>query len=143
MKFRWLALALFGLTALAGAVGLRAADKGDKKVDARVFELRIYHVNPGKMAALNDRFRDHTNKLLEKHGMTLIGFWTPTAARDADSTLYYLVAHPSQEAAQKNWTAFRADPDWKAAKEASEKDGVLVAKVEQIFMKPTDYSALK
>jgi hypothetical protein len=131
------ALLGLGLTALAAA-----AEKEDKKVD-RAFELRIYYVAPGKLAALNDRFRDHTNKLLEKHGMTLIGFWTPTDPKEAESRLYYLVAHPSEAAAKKNWEAFRADPEWKAAKEASEKNGRLVEKVVSIFLAPTDYSALK
>src|SRR5205823_702975 len=133
----------FVMLAAIAIGGAFCAAAGDKKVDKRVFELRIYHVNPGKMSALHERFRDRTNKLLEKHGMTLVGFWTPTEPKEAEATLYYLVAHPSQEAAQKSWDAFRADPDWKAAKAASEKGGVLVAKVDQIFMAPTDYSAMK
>src|SRR5262249_2953217 len=93
-----LALVVLGVTLYA-----MAAERADKT--ARVFELRIYHVNPGKMSALHDRFRNHTNKLLEKHGMTLIGFWNPTDPKQTESILYYLVAHPSPEAAQKNWQA--------------------------------------
>jgi len=117
--------------------------KEDKKGDPRVFELRTYYVAPGKMEALQARFRDHTNKLLAKHGMTLIGFWTPTDPDESDKKLIYLVAHPSQEAAKKNWKEFGADPEWKAAKEASEKDGKLVDKVESVYLKPTEFSALK
>jgi hypothetical protein len=95
------------------------------------------------MEALKSRFNDHTNKLLEKHGMTLIGFWTPAKEEDAGKTLYYLVAYPSKEAREKSWAAFRKDPDWVAAKEASEKDGKLVDKVDEVYLNPTDFSAIK
>jgi hypothetical protein len=95
------------------------------------------------MNALQARFRDHTNKLLEKHGMKLVGFWTPTNPQEADRQLIYVVEHPSEEAAKKNWDAFRNDPVWKAARDASEKDGKIVEKVVSTFMAPTDFSALK
>jgi hypothetical protein len=83
-----------------------------------------------------------TCKLFKKHNMALVGFWTP-AGKEADKKLIYVLAFPSREAADKSWKAFRDDPDWKAAKAASEKDGTLVSKVESIFMNPTDYSPLK
>jgi hypothetical protein len=95
------------------------------------------------MKAMHARFRDHTCKLLEKHGMTLVGFWSPTDAKDAERLLIYLVAHPSEETALKNWKAFGADPDWIKAKTESEKAGKIVEKVERVFMSPTDYSKLK
>jgi hypothetical protein len=117
--------------------------KGEKKMDTRVFELRTYHAASGKMEALNNRFRDHTCELFKKHGMTIIGFWNPSEAKDADKTLIYLLAFPSQEAADRSWKAFVADPEWKKAKEASEKEGRLVEKVERVFLNPTDYSPLK
>ena len=130
-----------------GFVAHRAhADKLDKeagKVDTRVFELRTYYAAPGKMKALHARFRDHTNKLFAKHGMTVVGFWTPTKPEEAEKTLYYILAYPSQDAARKSWQGFRDDPDWKAAKDASEKDGPLVQKVESVYMNPTDYSPMK
>jgi hypothetical protein len=109
----------------------------------RVFELRIYHANPGKMKALHARFKETTNRLFKKHGMTIIGFWSPSDEKEAEKKLYYILAYPSKEAAEKSWKAFREDPDWIKAKDASEKDGVLVAKVESIYMNPTDYSPLK
>ena len=118
-----------------------ATDQGDKKVDHRVFELRIYYANPGKMDALHARFKNHTNKLLEKHGMTLIGFWTDE--KEPQRKLIYLVAHKSREAGDANWKAFQADPDWKAAKAESEKGGSLVEKVDRVWLNPTEYSALK
>jgi hypothetical protein len=119
------------------------AGKGEEKVDTRVFELRTYYAAPGKMEALHARFRDHTCKLFEKHGMTLIGFWSPRDAKEAEKKMVYLLAFPSRKAADKSWKAFREDPAWKAAREASEKDGKLVDKVESIYLNPTDYSPLK
>jgi hypothetical protein len=135
-------LSVLGIVAL-GLCGLYAAEarREGKNVDERIFELRTYHAAPGKMEALHARFRDHTCKLFAKHGMTVIAFWNPV--EEADKKLIYVLAFPSQEAAGKSWQAFRDDPDWKAAKEASEKEGKLVDKVESVYMKPTDYSPVK
>ena len=119
------------------------ADEPKSAADTRVFELRTYYANPGKMAALNARFRDHTGKLFEKHGMTVIGFWNPIAKDKAEEVLIYILAFPSKEAADKSWQAFRDDPDWKKVKAESEKDGVLVKKVDSVYMSPTDYSKVK
>src|SRR5437667_83054 len=126
------------LAALALAVYAGRAERGGKKVDTRVFEMRTYYAAPGKMDALHARFRNHTNKLFVKHGMTLIGFWSPTDAEQAKQKMIYILAYPSKEAADKSWKAFREDPDWIAAKTASEKDGKLVDKVESVFLNPTD-----
>jgi len=112
-------------------VALYAA-KGDEKVDSRIFELRTYECVPGKMEALQARFRNHTRKLFEKHQMTVIGFWNPTDAEQSQRKLIYLLAFPSQEAAVKSWADFQADPEWKAVKEASEKDGKLAEKIETL-----------
>ena len=109
----------------------------------RVFELRTYYANPGKMTALHARFRDHTCKLFEKHGMTLVGFWSPTDKAQAEEVMYYILAYPSKAAADEAWKAFRADPDWVRAKAASEKDGPLVSKVDSVYLNPTDYSKIK
>lgn len=137
------AVLILGLAAVG--LSLRAADdnKGDKKVDTRVFEMRTYYAAPGKMDALHARFRDHTNKLFQKHGMTLIGFWSPIDPKEAQQKMVYILAYPSKEAAEKSWKAFQNDPDWKEAKAASEKDGTLVSKVESVFLNPTDYSPIK
>jgi NIPSNAP protein len=120
-----------------------AAEKGAKKVDTRVFELRTYYAAEGKMDALNARFRDHTNKLFEKHGMTIIGFWTPLEPGQAQKKLIYILAFPSKEAADKSWKAFMADPKWIAARKESEKNGPLVTRIEKVYLNPTDYSPLK
>jgi NIPSNAP protein len=112
-------------------------------VDTRVFELRTYTALPGKIDALHARFRDHTLKLFEKHGMTVAGFWKPADEQQAKRQLVYLLAFPSLEAAAQIWNAFQADPEWKTVKAASEKDGPLVEKIDSVFLKPTDYSPLK
>src|SRR5262249_9152316 len=144
---KWIGLLALGLAALmlAGhtAGGADDTTKEDKKVDTRVFELRTYYANPGKMMALHTRFKDHTNKLFEKHGMTIIGFWPPTDPKEADEKLIYILAYPSKDAADKSWKGFRDDPEWKKVKDQSEKDGVLVKKVDSVYMNPTDYSPLK
>lgn len=140
-----LGLAVLGLAGHA-ATGADEKTKEGKKMDTRVFELRTYYAAPGKMAALNARFRNHTNKLFEKHGMTIIGFWTPLVGATEDKgpeKLIYMLAFPSKEAAAKSWKAFQDDPDWKKAKAESEKDGKLVDRVESTYLTPTDYSPLK
>ena len=109
----------------------------------RVFEMRTYTAAPGKFDALNARFRDHTLKLFEKHGMKNIGYWVPQDAPLKDNTIIYVLAHESREAAAKSWKAFGADPDWVKAKGDSEKDGRLAAKAESVFLDPTDYSPVK
>jgi len=119
------------------------ATKGEEKVDTRVFELRTYYAAPGKSEALHARFRDHTCKLFEKHHMTIIGFWNPTDAQQTERKLIYLLAFPSKEAAAKCWKDFGADPEWKAVKEASERNGKLVERIESVYLNPTDYSPLK
>lgn len=107
----------------------------------RVFELRTYTASPGNLDNLHKRFRDHTLALFRKHRLNSFGYWTPTDAKQgADNTLIYILAHPSKEAAEKSWKAFRDDPTWVAAKAASEVNGPLAAKVESVFMVPTDYS---
>ena len=108
--------------------------------DGRVFELRTYYCHPGRLEALNKRFRDHTNKLFVKHGMQLVGYWIPI---DKPDVLTYVLAYPSRAAAIKSWADFRADPDWNTARAASEADGPIVQKVDSVYMSPTDYSPIK
>ncbi|MEN3339091.1 MAG: hypothetical protein V7647_2767 [Acidobacteriota bacterium] len=109
----------------------------------RVFELRTYTTPPGKLEALKSRFRDHTITIFNHHSMTSIGYFVPQDAPAKDNTLIYVLAHPSREAAAKNWAEFRTDPEWVKAKAESEKDGPLTTKVESVFMDPTDFSAIK
>jgi hypothetical protein len=100
------------------------------------YELRIYQCYPGRLDALIARFEQHTLRLFEKHGMTNVGYWLP-AAND-NRTLYYILAYPDQEARNRSWAAFSADPAWQEARTRSEADGKTVEAVTSVFMKPTD-----
>lgn len=109
----------------------------------RVFELRTYTANEGKLEALQARFRNHTTKLFAKHGMTNIGYWTPQEGPTSQNTLIYILAHESREAAKKSWDGFRNDPEWKKVQQESEVNGRLTSKVESVYLDPTDYSPMK
>ncbi len=109
-----------------------------QKQDNRYFEMRIYYCEPGRLPNLLTRFRDHTTKIFEKHGMTNIGYWVPV--QNDKNALYYVLAYPSKEARDASWKAFGADPEWKKVSEESQRDGKIVAKVESIFMNVTDFS---
>ena len=111
-----LSLAIVVMTTLPAT-----ADEPKPAADTRVFEMRTYYAHPGKMKALHARFRDHTCKLFEKHGMTLIGFWSPIDKEKAEEMMVYILAYPSKEAADKAWKAFRDDPDWLKAKAESQR----------------------
>jgi NIPSNAP len=108
-----------------------------------VYELRTYTATEGKLANVNARFRDFTQRIFLKHNMKSIGYWTPLEGPTADTTLIYILEHPSREEARKNWAAFSADPEWVKAKTESEAAGRIVAKAESVFLNPTDYSPLK
>ncbi len=105
--------------------------------------MRTYITHPGRLDALQARFRNHTTKLFEKHGMSNIGYWTPQDEPASKNTLIYVIAHKSREDAKKSWDAFRADPVWQKAQKESEADGKIVLKVESVFMDATDYSKIK
>lgn len=127
---------LLCLAALTAAGAALAAD-----ADTRCYELRTYYAAPGKFNDLHARFRNHTVKLFEKHGMVNLGYWVPMDEKDGSANkLVYILAYPSREAREASWKAFMADPDWQAAYKASEVNGKLVEKAEQLFLKATDYS---
>ena len=142
MRVNILAVAGAVLAGAAACMGGAPAAKAPGK--GRVFELRTYTASPGRIDALHARFRDHTNGLFVRHGMEVVGYWTPTSGENADRTLVYVLAYPSAEAREASWKAFRADPAWQKAKAESEKDGVKLAeKVESVLMVPTDYSPMR
>ncbi|HYE29879.1 MAG TPA: NIPSNAP family protein [Methylomirabilota bacterium] len=105
---------------------------------SKVYEIRTYWAPEGKLEDLNARFRKHTLKLFEKHGIENVGYWVPVDNKE--NKMIYLLGYPSREAASKSWKAFFADPDWQAAQKKSEENGKLVAKVTSVFYEPTDYS---
>jgi len=110
---------------------------------SRVYELRTYTCNEGKLEALKARFRDHTIAIFQRHGMESVGYWIPQDGERSKTTLIYILAHPSREAAEKHWSEFQNDPEWKKVRADSEANGALVQKVESVFMSPTDFSALR
>ena len=105
-----------------------------------VYELRVYHAPPGKLPDLLARFRDHTLKLFEKHGIKSVAYWTPVDEPGKSNTLIYILQHPSREAAATNWKSFQDDPEWKSVHEKSEANGKLVEKIESTFLSLTDFS---
>jgi NIPSNAP protein len=109
----------------------------------QVFELRTYTAAEGKYEALLARFRDHTMRIFEKHGMVNIGYWTPQDEPLAGNTLVYMIAHPSREAAGENWRAFGSDPEWQRVAEESQRDGRLITGLESVFLDPTDFSPMR
>lgn len=126
-------LALLSATMLVAASTAHPAEK-----DTRLFEMRTYYAHPNKLDDLHARFRNHTVKLFEKHGMTNIGYWVPIA--NTENKLVYVLAFPDREARDIAFKAFGADPEWKKARDESEAKGKLVAKVEQLFLTATDFS---
>jgi hypothetical protein len=124
--------------AAAGSLLLTTLLEGQSK--GRVFELRTYTTNEGKLPDLEARFRDHTTRIFKKHGMTNVGYWVP---QDKPNTLIYIISHASREQAKKNWDEFRADPEWQSVQKASEANGKIVTHVDSVFMSATDYSPIK
>ena len=141
----WLVGSLWGgrlaAAVLLGALGFASAVSA-QTAETRVFEMRIYTAHPGKLGTLNERFRNHTNRLFVKHGMSLIGYWTPTDGPESENTLIYILAYPSREARDASWKAFQSDPEWQEARKQSEANGPVVQRVESKFMVPTDYSPI-
>ena len=121
------------------AISGTSATAGD-----RVFELRTYACPPGKLGALNERFRSHTITLFRKLGMEVVGFWEPTDKEaGAGEKLIYLLAHASRAAAEASWKAFHQDPQWIKVKSESEAGGALASRIESLFLAGTDYSPLR
>ena len=125
------------------AVTLGFSNIGGSKNSQHVYELRMYHVNEGKMDALIARFGDHTDAIFRRHKMKSIGFWRPEDAPYSQNLFVYILEHPSREEARKNWAAFQADPEWKKVKADSELQGPLAHHIDSYFMDPTSFSALK
>ena len=125
------------------AVTLGFSNIGGSKNSQHVYELRLYHVNEGKMDALIARFGNHTDVIFKRHNMKSIGFWRPEDAPYSQNLFVYILEHPSREEARENWAAFQADPEWKKVKADSEASGPLVDHIDRYFMDPTTFSALK
>ena len=109
----------------------------------QVFELRTYTAAEGKFDDLLARFRDHTLRIFEKHGMTNVGYWTPQDEPLSTTTLIYVLAHPSREEAEQSWRDFSSDPEWQSVAEESQRDGRLIVGLERVFLDPTDFSPIR
>lgn len=132
------------VAAIAALVLFPAASPAEDATGGeRVFEMRTYIATEGRLPDLMARFRNHTNHLFVKHGMHLIGYWTPTEGDGASNTLVYILAHHSREKAKESWAGFVSDPAWKKAAAESRKDGKLVAKIEAQWLRATDFSPLQ
>ena len=108
-----------------------------------VYELRTYTAPDGKLGELHSRFRDHTIRIFNKHGMKSVIYLAPQDAPDSQNTLIYVLEHPSREAAKKTWADFQADPEWVKVSADSQVNGKIVSKVVSVFADPTDYSPMK
>src|SRR5713226_1402399 len=134
---------LFVLVTLAASVSSFALGQSLAR-DSRAFELRTYTVTPGNFDALHSRFKDHTIRIFQKHGMEVIGFWVPEVEKGKPEQLIYILAHKDRKTADENWAAMRADPEWIKAKADSEKrNGSLTIRTDSQFMTATDYSPIK
>ena len=109
----------------------------------KVFELRTYTATPGNLDKLQARFRDHTTRIFAKHGMTVVGYWTPTEGEGTEDMLIYILEHSSRAAADASWKAFIEDPEWEKVSAASNANGPILQAVERQYMRATDYSPLQ
>ncbi|WP_159467710.1 NIPSNAP family protein [Dyadobacter sp. 3J3] len=107
----------------------------------RLFELRTYTAFDGKLDDLLSRFENYTIHLFEKHGMKIEGFWIPV--ENQEQKLVYLLSYPSAEAREESWEKFQNDPEWIAARDASNLNGDILANKESVYLKATDFSPLK
>jgi hypothetical protein len=129
-----------------GLFTARLARPAEVRADSdHVFQLMIYHTAPGQVPALESIFRD-VSRLQARHNLKVVGYWTPNEDPAWKDTFIYLVVHPSREAADVNWQALHADPEFlpyrKSAEPLIEKvNGVY--HVDSVFMRPADFSAMK
>ena len=142
MKRRTLIQSISAAAMLPATNLFASTERGPDAAPVRdtVFELRVYHCYEGKLPDLLRRFREHTTKIFERHGMKNIAYWTPMDEPQKSNTLVYILEHPSREAATANWKAFSADPEWQSVQKASEANGKIVEKVDSTFLVLTDFS---
>ena len=146
-KTIWLAALMAGVFSsgyLAGRSGAPLVQSASASEAGRVFEMRTYYTHPGKLEDLNKRFRNHTMRIFQKHGMSNVGYWIPQdSAKGRDNTLVYIISHASREQARENWRAFGADPEWRKVAAESEANGKIVQRVESVFLDAVDYSPIR
>lgn len=127
--------------ALVALASYRVGVADGQRNDSRVYELRTYTTNPGRLPALHKRFAEHTMEIFERHGMHNVMYWTPIDSALKDNTLIYVISHASRAQADANWKAFLEDPEWIKVRDASQVDGTILAKPpERVFMTLAPYS---
>lgn len=136
------------LAQIIAALGLSAVftltpSYAQNSSSTKVYELRTYTATPGNLNKLLDRFRNHTMRIFEKHGMTSIAYWVPRDEEESSNTLVYVLAHDSQEAANRSWQAFSQDSEWQKVNEDSNADGAILQSVVRKFLTPTDFSPMQ
>ena len=140
-------IALFGAGFAAGRTDFvaeaEASPLAELQAQGRVFELRTYTAPEGKLDDLMTRFRDHTIRIFDNHGMTSVGYWLPQDSTLRVNTLVYLLSHPSRAAADQAWRDFQADPEWQRVSEESQRDGPIVSRVVRQYLDPTDFSPMR
>lgn len=144
-KFKgWTATGIALVSFAAGSLmATRLSNIGLVKAENNhLFELRVYHVVPGKMPTMESRFRQTTSKLLAKHNLNVVGYWTSEESTGSDNTFVFLLSHQSREEARKNWNAMGTDPDFLEVIKSEQTDKTL-EKAEVMYMLPTDFSAMK
>src|SRR5271163_4923423 len=144
---RWIVCAITLLSFATGSlVTARLMHLKQVRADNnRVFELMVYHTAPGKVPALESIFRD-LSKMQTAHGLDVVGYWVPNDDSAWKDTFIYLVAQPSMDEAKKNWDALHADPAFLPYRKAAVPLIVKVNdqyQVDEVFMRPTDFSAMK
>jgi hypothetical protein len=142
VKRRTLLKVLPAATLLPASLWAASKEEKDNPMESTtaVYELRVYHAAPGRLGDLLARFRDHTIKLFDRHGMKSLAYWTPLDEPQKSNTLIYILQHPSREAAVANWKSFQDDPEWKSVRDKSEANGKLTEKIDSTFMALTDFS---
>jgi hypothetical protein len=145
MNNKWVVVAGSTLIFLAGLSAGSLLQSGITYAQAakHVYELRTYTAPEGKLGELHTRFRDHTVRIFNRHGMKSVIYLAPQDAPDSQNTLIYILEHPSREAAKKAWADFQADPEWVKVAADSQINGRIVSKVVSVFADPTDYSPMK
>ena len=141
----WTACGIAVLAFAAGSISTgRLIHPNEVRADTNnVFELRVYHALPGKLPAMESRFRETTSKLLAKHDLKVVGYWTPDSKSPAwDNTFVFLLAHSSRGEAEKNWDAMAADPAFQEVLKSEQKERLL-ERPDTTYMQPEDFSPMK
>ena len=144
---KWIGLAVSTVIFVAGfSLGtMRQSGVAQAQAGKHVYELRTYTAPEGKLGELNSRFRNHTLRIFNKHGMKSVLYMTPQDAPNSQNTLIYVLAHKNREEAKKSWATFGADPEWVKVRTESEANGRLTTQggVQSVFMDPADFSPMK